>query len=142
MVDTQYIIDTNILLLEQWNDVHPEDPQPIGVRRPEVDKIIPMVEEYDENHNTLKTFIKKASYLMAIVSWIQAFLDGNKRTGIVSAMKFLRDNGYDLDIPKDDEREIRSLLYDIQDQRTSLDHSVVAKIIIYTTERTKIHESR
>lgn len=48
------------------------------------------------------------------------FLDGNKRTGIISATKFLRDNGYDLEITKEDEKEIRSLLYDIQDQRTSL----------------------
>jgi len=27
-------------------------------------------------------------------------LDGNKRTGIISATKFLRDNGYDLEITK------------------------------------------
>lgn len=70
------------------------------------------------------------------------FLDGNKRTGIISATKFLRDNGYDLEITKEDEKEIRSLLYDIQDQRTSLDHSVVTKIIFYITERIKVHEPK
>lgn len=142
MVDTQYLIDTNKLLLDEWNIAHPEDLQPIGVRRPEVDNIIPMVEKYDKNQNEFEDLIKKASYLMAIVSWIQAFLDGNKRTGIVSAVKFLYDNGYDLDISKKDEKEIRSLLYDIQDQRVSLNYSIVDKIIIYTTKRTKIHESR
>jgi len=142
LVDTQYLIDTNKLLLDEWNIAHPEDLQPIGVRRPEVDNIIPMVEKYDKNQNEFEDLIKKASYLMAIVSWIQAFLDGNKRTGIVSAVKFLYDNGYDLDISKKDEKEIRSLLYDIQDQRVSLNYSIVDKIIIYTTKRTKIHESR
>lgn len=70
------------------------------------------------------------------------FLDGNKRTGIISATKFLRDNGYDLEITKEDEKEIRSLLYDIQDQRTSLDHSVVTKFIFYITRRIKVHEPK
>lgn len=101
-----------------------------------------MVEEYDETPNDMANLIKKASYLMAIVSWIQAFLDGNKRTGIVSAIKFLYDSGYDLDIQKEDEKEIRGLLYDIQDQRVSLDHETVDKIIFYITKRTMIHESR
>ncbi len=142
MVDKQYLIDTNKLIIEDWNRTHPNDPQPLGVRRPEIDNVIPMVEEYDKSNLKLEDLIKKASYLMAIISWLQPFLDGNKRTGIISSGKFLRDNGLDLHIEKKDEPEIRNLLYDIQDQRTSLDHSIVAKIIIYTTKRIKKHEPR
>jgi prophage maintenance system killer protein len=99
-----------------------------------------MVEKYDKSNMDLDDFIKKASYLMAIISWVQPFLDGNKRTGIVSAIKFLIDNGYNLNIEKKDEPKIRSLLYDIQDQRTSLDHSVVEKIIFYIRKRIINHE--
>ncbi|QLH07070.1 Fic family protein [Nitrosopumilus ureiphilus] len=143
MVDTQYLIDINKLLVERWNKLHPkETPQPLGIRRPEIDEIIPMVEEYDKSHMKLEDLIRKASYLMAIVSWVQPFLDGNKRTGIISSTKFLYDNGFDLNIEKKDEPEIRNLLYEIQDQRTSLDHSVVTKIIFYITKRIQIHESK
>ena len=142
MVDKQYLIETNEKLLKIWNKNHPKDPpQPIGIRM-EIEDIIPMVEEYDKSNNKIEDLIRKASYIVAIVSWIQAFLDGNKRTGIVATIKFLRDNGLDLDIPKEDEKEIRNLLYDIQDQRTSLDHSVVTKIIFYITKRTVVHEPR
>ena len=141
MVDKQYLIETNEKLLKAWNKIHPEDPQPIGVRA-EIDDIIPMIEKYDKENMKLEDFIIKASYIMAIVSWIQAFLDGNKRTGIISATKFLYDNGYDLEISKEDAKEIRRLLYDIQDQRVSLDHSVVKQIIFYNTKRIIIHEPK
>ena len=141
MVNKQYLIDINRLILEKWNREHPKKPQPIGTR-PEIDEVIPMVEKYDKNNNKTNDLIKKASYVMAIISWLQPFLDGNKRTGIVSAIKFLYDNGYDLNIKKQDEKEIRSLLYDIQDQRTGLDDLVIKQIIIYITKRTSMHESR
>jgi prophage maintenance system killer protein len=141
LVDTQYLIEANEKLVTRWNKLHPyETPQALGVRRPEIDDIIPMVEKYDKSNMELDDFIKKASYLMAIISWVQPFLDGNKRTGIVSAIKFLIDNGYNLNIEKKDEPEIRSLLYDIQDQRTSLDHSVVEKIIFYIRKRIMNHD--
>ncbi len=137
MVDKQYLIDLNRKILKKWNKKHPEDLQAIGTRA-EIDDIIPMVEEYDKSKNKIEDLIKKASYLMAIISWVQPFFDGNKRTGIISAIKFLYDNGYDLEIKKEDEKEIRRLLYDIQDQRTSLDSSVVTKIIFYITKRIRV----
>jgi len=41
----------------------------------------------------------------------QPFMDGNRRTGIIAAGKFLRDNGYDLDIdPEEVNSELRSML--------------------------------
>jgi len=142
LVDTQYLIDTNKLIIETWNEEHLNDIQPLGVRHPEIETIIPLVEEYDKSNLKLEDLIRKASYLMAIISWVQPFYDGNKRTGIISGTKFLRDNGLELNIEKKDEPELRNLLYDIQDQRTSLDHSVVTKIIIYTTKRIQKHEPR
>ncbi len=141
MVDKQYLIDVNRLILKKWNILHPEDPQAMGVRG-EIDNIISEVEIYDKSNNKIEDLIRKASYLMAIISWSQPFLDGNKRTGIVSAIKFLYDNGYDLNIEKQDEPEIRNLLYHVQDQRTDLDHSVVKQIIIYTTKRIMKHEPK
>lgn len=105
MVDKQYLIDTNEKLLSRWNETHQANSQPIETR-PEIDDIIPMVEKYDKKNMNLDDFIKKASYLMAIISWQQPFLDGNKRTGLVSTIKFLRENGYSLDMPREDQKEI------------------------------------
>ena len=39
---------------------------------------------------------------MAVIPWAQAFFDGNRRTGIIAASKFLHDNGYEFDIDPDD----------------------------------------
>ena len=140
MVDTQYLIDTNRIILEEFHKKYPNLLISIGVRS-EIDNIILEVEKYGNSGNDKNDLIEKASYLMGIISWSQPFLDGNKRTGIVSAIKFLRDNGYRLKIEQKDEKEIRGLLYDIQDQRTSLDKSVMKQIIIYTARRVIIYES-
>ncbi len=134
MVNKQYLIDTNRKVLKRHKKLHPDELSQIGVRN-EIDDVIPMVVKTGNSGNEKKDLIEKASHLMAIISWLQPFLDGNKRTGIVSAIKFLRDSGYELEIKKEDEKEIRNLLYAIQDQRTYLDQSVVKQIIIYTTKR-------
>ena len=86
----------------------------IGVRN-EINDVIPIVEKTGIGGDEKQDLIEKASILMAVISWSQPFLDGNKRTGIVSAIKFLRDNGYELDIKEEDEKEIRNILLDIQD---------------------------
>jgi len=74
---------------------------------------------------------------MRLISWSQPFLDGNKRTGIVSAIKFLRDNGYELEIKQQDEKKIRELLLDIQSSRICLDQDIIKQFIIYITNRIK-----
>lgn len=142
MVDTQYLIEVNEKIITGWNKKYLDDPQELGVRRPEINEVVPRVEEYDKPFMTLEDMVIKASYLMAVISWLQPFLDGNKRTGIVSSIKFLRDNGFDLDIEPGGTRELRNLLYEIQELRTDLDHAVVKKIIIYTTKRIINYESR
>ena len=72
MVDKQYLIDTNVNLLERWNNAHPKDYQPLGVRG-EINDIILLVEQYDKSNNRIGDLIRKASYIMTIVSWVQAF---------------------------------------------------------------------
>ena len=140
MLNKQYLIDTNRKILKRHKKLHPDESSQIGVRD-EIDDVIPMVLKTGNSRNKKKDLIERASYLMGIISWLQPFLDGNKRTGMVSAIKFLRDNGYELEIKKEDEKEIRNLLYAIQDQRTSLDESVIKQIIIYTTKRVIRYES-
>jgi len=80
---------------------------------------------------------------MSYISWAQPFADGNKRTGWISATKFLRDNGYELDLSnKSDQREIRRMLYAIQEERTCLDLLIVKQIIFYILKRITKHEPK
>ena len=58
-----------------------------------------------------------AAHVMGAVALKQPFMDGNRRTGIVAAEKFLCDNGYDLDIdPEEENLELRQMLRRIKDQ--------------------------
>ena len=142
MVDKQYLIDLNKKILETYTKKHRGAHAPFVVRT-EIDEIMPMIEKVGKSGDEKKDLIEKSAYLMASISWMQPFGDGNKRTGLISAMKFLRDNGYELEISTDeDQREIRRLLYEIQDERTSLNSLVVKQIIFYISKRISKHEPR
>lgn len=136
IVNKQYLIDTNKIILEEFGKLFPSELILIGVRD-EIDDIIPKVECHGNSGNEKQDLIEKASYLMAMISWSQSFLDGNKRTGVVSAIKFLRDNGYELEIKQQDEKEIRELLLDVQSSRSCLDQDIVKQFIFYNTNRIK-----
>ena len=136
MMDTQYLIDTNKIILEEFGKLFPNELILIGVRD-EINDIIPEVECHGNSGNEKNDLIEKASYLMGLISWSQPFLDGNKRTGIVSAIKFLRNNGYELEIKQQDEKKIRELLLDIQSSRICLDQDIIKQFIIYITNRIK-----
>lgn len=140
LVDKQYLIDLNKKILETFTKKYPGTPVPLVVRA-EIDDVLPYVENIESSGDEEKDLVKQAGYLMSYISWSQPFADGNKRTGWISATKFLRDNGYDLDLSsQDDQKEIRKLLYDIQDQRANLDDSIVQQIIIYISKRITKHE--
>ncbi|WP_316506384.1 Fic family protein [Nitrosopumilus sp.] len=142
MVDKKYLIDLNKKILETYYKKHPGNHIPFVVRT-EIDDILPMVEKVGRSGDERKNLIEKSSYLMASISWMQPFGDGNKRTALISAIKFLQDNGYDLEISSaDDQREIRRLLYEIQDERTDMNILVVKQIIFYISKRISKHESR
>jgi len=113
------------------------------VVRSEINDVLPLVEHVGNSGDEKKDLIEKAAYLMANISWLQPFGEGNKRAGLIAATKFLSDNGYDLDLSsKDDQKELRILLYRIQEQRVSLDRSVVKQIIFYISKRIVKHEPR
>jgi len=55
--------------------------------------------------------IQKVAAIMDAIPWAQSFFDGNRRTSIVAAGTFLRDNGYELDIsPEEENTELREML--------------------------------
>lgn len=68
-------------------------------------------------------------------------MDGNRRTGIIAAGKFLYDNGYDLDIdPEEVNSELRSMLRKIKDRLLTLNQEVMEQLSFYISERMRKHE--
>lgn len=66
--------------------------------------------------------IKKASYLIAAITFLQPFNDGNKTTGLLLGIDYLQQNG--LDLPRETKKqkdEIYSLLVQIMLSTKSYD---------------------
>ncbi len=75
---------------------------------------------------------------MAVIPWAQVFFDGNRRTGIIAASKFLRDNGYELDIDSENENlELRGMLSEIKKQSQTLNQDIMKQLSFYISKRIK-----
>lgn len=75
-------------------------------------------------------------------SWAQAFF-GNRKTGIITTGKFLRDNGYELDIdPEDENLELRRMLSEIKKHIRNLEPNIMKKMSFYISKRIKPYESK
>ena len=84
-----------------------------------------------------------ATHILGVTAWKQLFMDGNRRTGIIAAGKFLRDNGYDLNIdPGEENTELRNMLRRIKIQMLTLNQDAMSKLSFYISKRMKEHESR
>ncbi len=78
---------------------------------------------------------------MASIAWAQPFGGGNKRTSILITATFFHHNGVEMDIPEEN-RELRKLLYTIQEERLGLNDAVMKKIIFYISNTITYHEPR
>ena len=85
-----------------------------------------------------KALIEKAAYLIGGLAWAQAFSGGNKRTAILSCALFFSQNGYHLNIPTDENPQLRQLLYDIQEERSEINCQIIEKIISYITKHVSL----
>lgn len=89
-------------------------------------QVFPKVSEYGTSGNTEQDLIQKATAIMAAIPWLQAFFDGNRRTSIVAAGTFLRDNGYELDISSEEENiELRKMLIEIKKHQRDLEPTIM-----------------
>lgn len=123
------IIEINKGILQKWVEQNPETYEGVAANEDELDKILKVVDEQD-------SIILKAAHLMARIAWSQPFAGGNKRTGIVSADTLLRMAGYRLVIENDDDIEyLRKLLFEIQEERSTLNPETLAKIVLYVSKR-------
>ena len=106
-------------------------------------RVFPKVNEYGTSGNTEQDLIQKAAAIMDAVPWTQAFFDGNRRTSIIAAGTFLRDNGYELDIsPEDENTELREMLSDIKKYQRDLEPTIMKQLFLYISKRMNKRESK
>lgn len=94
-LDNQYLIDVNEKILKRQARI--KNVKVYIETTKNIDLVIPTVNSVGNSGNRKEDLIEKAAYIMVVIPWAQAFFDGNRRTGIIAASKFLHDNGYELD---------------------------------------------
>lgn len=134
-LDKTLFIETNKKIINEWKEKEPNSEDVIGVRNDELDSVLEIIEKVGTDDDPKEDLIIKSAYIMGAVSWAQPFLSGNKRTGILVSATILHDNGFDIEISKEDEAYLREVLYRIQDSRSELDSSIITELILYISKR-------
>ncbi len=141
-IDENFLIETNekVLLREKeraGKKVYIETvPQNLA-------RVLPKVSEYGTSGNIEQDLIQKTAAIMAAVPWTQAFFDGNRRTSIVVAGTFLRDNGYELDIsPEEENKKLREMLSEIKKHQRDLEPTIMKQLFLYISERMNKYEPK
>lgn len=124
-ITPQDIIDANQKIIAQKLDPY----DVFCVRRDVLNDVFEMFDKL----KTSDDLLKKGAYLMAHIAWSQPFCAGNKRTAILITANFFHHNEVDLDIPEDG-KELRKLLYEIQNDRSGLNEAVMERIIFYISK--------
>lgn len=99
--------------------------------RSRLNEVLETVRQAGEESELKEKLVIKAAYLLGGLAWAQAFSGANKRTAILSATVFLRRNGLRFTIPKHQQRELRKMLFEVQEQRGTPLQTIINKIILY-----------
>ena len=139
-IHEQYLIEINEQVLLRHKK-KTNEPVYIGVIQKNMDEVIRMINNVGNSGNTEQDLLEIATHILGVITLKQPFMDGNRRTGIIATGKFLRDNGYDLDIdPGETNLELRSMLRKTKDQLLTLNPEVMKQLTFYISQRMKIHE--
>jgi prophage maintenance system killer protein len=130
-IEPELIIEINRKIIEEWNDRHPEQPEFIDVSRSRLNEVLEIVRQAGEESDLEEKLVIKSAHLLGGLAWAQSFSGANKRTAILSTTVFLRRNGLRFTIPKVQQRELRKMLFDVQEQRDTPPLAIIDKIILY-----------
>src|SRR5579864_6729702 len=134
-INEQYLTETNEQILLRHKK-RTSEPVYIGVIQKNMDETLFMINNVGNSGNKKQDLLEIATHILGVITLKQPFLDGNRRTGIIAVGKFLRDNGYDLDIdPEEVNLELRSMLRKTKDQLLTLNHEVTKQLSFYISER-------
>jgi death-on-curing family protein len=133
-LDNQYLIDINEKILKRHEKIKKVKVYVETTKN--IDRVIPKVNSVGNSGNRKEDLIEKAACIMAVIPWAQVFFDGNRRTGIIAASKFLHDNGYELEIDPDNENlDLRDMLSEIKKQSQTLNQSIMQQLSFYISKR-------
>ncbi|MGI0065171.1 MAG: Fic family protein [Nitrosotalea sp.] len=130
-VEKSFIIELNKKIIDEWNVRHTELPEFLNASDTRLDEILIMVEKAANEYEITDQIIVKAAHLLGGLAWAQAFSGGNKRTAILSTTIFLRRNGFSMIFPREEQRELRLLLFQIQEERSQVQQEIINKLILY-----------
>ena len=136
-VERSFIIEINRKIISEWNARHQELPEFMSASEERLDEILCIVDKAGNNLEIKNQIIVKAAYLLGGLTWVQAFSGGNKRTAILSTTIFLRRNGLYITFPREEQRELRLLLFRVQEDRGQLQHEIIDKLILYIRRNIK-----
>ena len=134
-LEKQLFIESNQKIIKEWQKKHPDTTDVHHTRMNDLESVLQIIDNAGNPTNFKEDLIIKAAHIMGATSWVQPFIGGNKRTGILVAATFLNENGYSIDISKDDEVYLREILYRIQDNRSELDSSIIGELILYISKK-------
>jgi len=138
-LDKQYLIETNEKILKRHARLTGKQVW-IGTTNT-IDDILPHVDSVGNSGNKKEDLVEKAVNLMSVIAWSQPFEDGNRRTGIISATKFLHDHGYEVNIELGKGNlKIREMLEEIKRHRRGLHVETMNQMSFYISERMKPYE--
>ncbi|QLH09432.1 Fic family protein [Candidatus Nitrosotenuis sp. DW1] len=137
-IDRQRIIDINKKIIRLWNARHTDRLESVNVGTDRIDGVLQIVVSAGNDLPFENMIIEKAAYLVGGLAWAQAFSGGNKRTAVLSCSLFLSQNGHRLNIPDDENPQLRQLLYDIQEERSEINRQIIEKIILYITKHISV----
>jgi len=141
-IHEQYLTETNEQVLLRHKK-RTGEPVCIGVIQKNMDEVLLMINNVGNSGNKEHDLLETATHILVVITLKQPFMDGNRRTGIIAVGKFLRDNGYDLDIvPEEENSELRSMLRKIKDQLLTLNQEVMEQMYFYISKRMREHEPR
>ncbi|MHB8603143.1 MAG: Fic family protein [Nitrosotalea sp.] len=77
-----------------------------------LDQVFFNVNSYNDIQNKRERIVRKASHILGGITYLQPFCEGNRETALTHTILFLRDNGFDLPLDTQYEKqEIFDLLY-------------------------------
>lgn len=141
-IDEQYLTETNAQILLGHKKKTGEQVY-IGVIQNNMDQVILMINNVGNSENKERDLLEIATHILGVITWKQPFMDGNRRTGVVAADKFLRDNGHHLDVNIEEKNlELRTILKMLKNQLLTLNQEVMTQLSFYISQRIVQHEPR
>ncbi|MCA9828292.1 MAG: Fic family protein [Nitrosopumilus sp.] len=127
--DIEEIIEVNKLISSYNNEPH-------EVKREILDAIFHKVNSFNDINNTRERIIKKSTYILAGISYLQPFKNCNRRTSYYLLKNFLGRNGFTLRLyNKKEKAKLADILQRTAEVKFEDDPTIYSEIEEYLTQK-------